>query len=216
MLITWWTNLWQKHHPPVQLLSPQQHLLRNVLSAKWCILPNGPVAIMVAWLNPNYNRHFTFPTKSNPTIRCKGLPWNTVSTYVLLQTDLFSHQSSFQIQEIKRVNKLWSDVELSLHENVLIPVNSSQLMTLRSLYPTLNVVQSPSPTTNRTRKLSTNSNMSDEMTASLRSSDSSTSIPAAATTTTTSFQDYFSKIDQQISSSKKSLQSLDSRKQFSK
>ena len=111
------------------------------------------------------------------------------------------------MQEIKRVNKIWSDAELRLLETVYIPVNPSQIPTLRSLYSTLNVVQSASPTTNRTRKSSTTSVTTDEFSTSLQSSDSSTSIPT--TTTTNAFQDYFSKIDQQIRSSKKSLQSLD-------
>jgi hypothetical protein len=116
----------------------------------------------------------------------------------------------FKIQEVKRVNKLWSDAELSLLENVYIPVNSSQLSTLRSLYPSLNIIQNLSPTTNHTRKSLTNAIQNDETT-----SDSSVSIPS--TTTNNSFyQDYFSKIDQQIRTSKKSLQSFDVNKQHSK
>jgi hypothetical protein len=116
----------------------------------------------------------------------------------------------FKIQEVKRVNKLWSDAELSLLENVYIPVNSSQLSTLRSLYPSLNIIQNLSPTTNHTRKSLTNAIQNDETT-----SDSSASIPS--TTTNNSFyQDYFSKIDQQIRTSKKSLQSFDVNKQHSK
>jgi hypothetical protein len=120
----------------------------------------------------------------------------------------------FKIQEIKRVNKLWSDAELSLLENVYIPVNSSQLSTLRTLYPTLNIVQNLSPTTNRERKSLANAVTNDEATSSIRSSDSSTSILSAATTTNnSSYQDYLSKIDQQIRTSKKSLQSFDVNKQ---
>jgi hypothetical protein len=116
----------------------------------------------------------------------------------------------FKIQEVKRVNKLWSDAELSLLENVYIPVNPSQLSTLRSLYPSLNIIQNLSPTTNHTRKSLTNAIQNDETT-----SDSSVSIPS--TTTNNSFyQDYFSKIDQQIRTSKKSLQSFDVNKQHSK
>ncbi|CAF1108464.1 unnamed protein product [Rotaria sordida] len=122
---------------------------------------------------------------------------------------------SINIQEIKRVNKLWSDAELSLLENVYIPVNSSQLSTLRTLYPTLNIVQNPSPPTNNARRSITNASTDDETTSSLQTSDSSTSIPST-TTTMSSYEDYFSKIDQQIRTSKKHLQSFDTNKTHSK
>jgi LysM repeat protein len=110
---------------------------------------------------------------------------------------------SINIQEIKRVNKLWSDAELSLLENVYIPVNSSQLSTLQSLYPTLNVVQNPSPIPTRARKSSANTITNDETVSFIRTSGSTASI----TTNYPSYQDYFSKIDQQIRTSKNSLQS---------
>ncbi|CAF0822583.1 unnamed protein product [Adineta ricciae] len=112
------------------------------------------------------------------------------------------------IQEIKRINKLWSDAELSLLEDVYIPVNPSQLSTLRALNPNLEIVQNISPTTNRVRRLSGNANISDDSTSSIRTSDSNTSIP---TTTTTSYQDFFSKIDEQLSTYKKTLQGTDAR-----
>jgi len=111
------------------------------------------------------------------------------------------------IQDIKRVNKLWSDAELSLLENVYIPVNSSQLSLLRNLYPTLNIVQNPSQTTICTRKSSTNAITNDETTSFIRTSDSRPSI-SGTTTNYSSYQDYFSKIDQQIRTSKNSLQSF--------
>lgn len=114
----------------------------------------------------------------------------------------------FKIQEIKRINKLWSDAELSLLEDVYIPVNSSQLSTLRTLNPNLEIVQNISPTTNRVRKLSGNANISDDSTSSIRTSDSNTSIP---TTTTASYQDFFSKIDEQLSTYKKTLQTTDAK-----
>lgn len=114
------------------------------------------------------------------------------------------------VQEIKRVNKLWSDASLSLLETVHIPVNGSQLLTLRNQYPTLNVIQT-SPTTNPTRKSSI---QSEQMNSSVRSSDSSNSI-IEPNSTTVNFQDYFSKIDEQINLSKKTLQSLDT-KQYPK
>ncbi|CAF2320118.1 unnamed protein product [Rotaria sp. Silwood2] len=120
---------------------------------------------------------------------------------------------SINIQEIKRVNKLWSDAELNLLENVYIPINLSQLSTLRTLYSTLNVVQNPSPTTNTIRRSLTNATTNDETTSSMQTSDSSTSIP---TTTMSSYGDYFSKIDQQIRTSKKNLQSFDVNKPYSK
>jgi len=127
---------------------------------------------------------------------------------------------SVNVQEIKRVNKLWSDAELRLLENVFIPVHPNQLATLRSLHPMLNIVQNASPTMNRTRKSSTSSMPTDEFNSSLQSSDSSASIPttasAATTMTTNAFHSYFSKIDQQINSSKKSLQSLDIDKKYVK
>ncbi|UJR25109.1 hypothetical protein I4U23_006468 [Adineta vaga] len=113
------------------------------------------------------------------------------------------------IQEIKRINKLWSDAELSLLEDVYIPVNSSQISTLRTLYPTINIVQNFSPTTNRARNTSINANISDDSTSSIRTSDSNVSIPS----TSSSVQDYFSKIDQQITTSKKSLQTIDIKSQ---
>jgi len=107
-----------------------------------------------------------------------------------------------KIQEIKRVNKLWSDAELGLLEHVYIPVNSTQLSNLRTIYPTLEVVQSLSPSTNHQQKTS------DEPNSSIRSSDSTNSIP---TTNNSSYQDFLSKIDQQIRLTKDSLQSLDIR-----
>jgi hypothetical protein len=110
----------------------------------------------------------------------------------------------FKIQEIKRVNKLWSDAELGLLEHVYIPVNPTQLATLQTVYPTLNIIQSLSPLMNHLPKSSINTSTDDETTSSIRSSDSSTSI-----STNSSYQDYFSKIDQQIRLTKKSLQSLD-------
>jgi hypothetical protein len=110
----------------------------------------------------------------------------------------------FKIQEIKRVNKLWSDAELGLLEHVYIPVNPTQLATLQTVYPTLNIIQSLSPLMNHLPKSSINTSTDDETTSSIRSSDSSTSI-----STNSSYQDYFSKIDQQIRLTKKSLQTLD-------
>ncbi|CAF0892780.1 unnamed protein product [Adineta ricciae] len=115
---------------------------------------------------------------------------------------------SGNIQEIKRINRLWSDAELSLLEDVYIPVNSSQLSTLRALNPNLEIVQNISQTTNRARRLSGNANISDDSTSSIRTSDSNTSIP---TITTTSYQDFFSKIDEQLSTYKKTLQINDTR-----
>ncbi|CAF3470923.1 unnamed protein product [Rotaria sp. Silwood1] len=120
---------------------------------------------------------------------------------------------SINIQEIKRVNKLWSDAELNLLENVYIPVSSSQLSTLRTLYPTLNVVQNLSPTTSNIKKSLTTTMTNDEIPSSIQTSDSSTSIP---TTTMSSYDNYFSKIDQQIRTSKKNLQSFDVNKLCSK
>ena len=114
----------------------------------------------------------------------------------------------FKLQEIKRANKLWSDTELNLLENVYIPVNSSQLSTLRTLYPTLNIVQNPSPTMNRIRKSLPNGISNGESTSSISTSDSTTSMLTTTTTNSASFQDYFSKIDQQIRTSKNSLQSF--------
>ncbi len=114
----------------------------------------------------------------------------------------------FKIQEIKRVNKLWSDAELGLLEYVYIPVNSTQIPTLRNLYPTLEIIQNLSPSTNHRQRTSTNPTTDDETNSSIPSSDSSTSIPTT-TTNNSSYQDYLSKIDQQIRSTKNSLQSLD-------
>ncbi len=92
-------------------------------------------------------------------------------------------------------------------ENVYIPVNSSQLSTLQTLYPTLNIVQNPSPAPNRTRKSSANAITTDETASFIRTSDSTASI-SAITTSYPSYQDYFSKIDQQIRTSKNSLESF--------
>jgi hypothetical protein len=99
------------------------------------------------------------------------------------------------------VNKLWSDAELGLREHVYIPINSSQLSTLRVQYPTLEVVQDLSPATAHHQKTL------DETNSSIRSSDSTNSIPT--TVNNSSYQDYLSKIDQRIRSTKDSLQSLD-------
>ncbi|CAF1293445.1 unnamed protein product [Adineta ricciae] len=108
---------------------------------------------------------------------------------------------SINIQEIKRVNQVWSDAELRLLESVYIPVNATQLTSLQSLYPSLEILQNLPPITNRRQ-----SSINEDATSSMRSSDSTTSIP---TSNTSSYQDYFSKIDQQIRLTKKSLQSLD-------
>jgi hypothetical protein len=109
------------------------------------------------------------------------------------------------------VNKLWTDAELSLFENIYIPVNASLLSTLRTVDPTLNVVQNLSPTTTRLRKTTTNATPNDAKISLIRPSDSSTSIP---TTNNSSYEDYFSKIDQLIRTSKKSLQTRDVTKQY--
>jgi len=116
----------------------------------------------------------------------------------------------FKIQEIKRVNKLWSDAELGLLESVHIPVNSAQLATLQTIYPSLDIIQNLPSLTNPRRKSSINSITNDEITPSIQSLDSSTSIP---TTNTSSYQDYLSKIDQKIRLTKQSLQSLDVKKE---
>ncbi len=121
----------------------------------------------------------------------------------------------FKIQEIKRVNKLWSDAEFNLLENVYIPVNASQLPALRTLYPTLNIVQNPSPITNHARKSSASPMTKDEATSFIRTSDSTASV-SATTTNSSSYQDYFSKIDQQIRTSKNSLQSFNLPNQYPK
>jgi hypothetical protein len=114
-----------------------------------------------------------------------------------------------QVQEIKRVNKLWSDAELRLLESVYIPVNSMQLATLQSQHPSLEILQNLPLSTNRRQ-----SSINDDSTSSIRSSDSTASIPT--TSNTSSFEDYFSKIDQQIRLTKKSLQTLDGNQQESK
>ena len=105
------------------------------------------------------------------------------------------------------MNKFWSDAELNLCENVYIPVSSSQLSTLQTLYPTLNIVQNLSPTLSQTRKSLANITTNDKTASSLRTSDSINCL---------SYQDYFSKIDQQIQSSKNSLQSFRPPNQYSK
>jgi hypothetical protein len=103
-----------------------------------------------------------------------------------------------KIQEIKRVNKLWSDAELRLLKHVYIPINSIELSKLRTIYPTLEVVQSLPTSTNHGQKISDESN-------------SSISTNSISTTNNSSYQDYLSKIDQQIRLTKDSLQSLDIR-----
>ncbi len=105
-----------------------------------------------------------------------------------------------KIQEIKRVNKLWSDAELGLRENIYIPVNSTQLSPIRNLYPNLEILQS--------LPLSSKTTTDTEIASSIPSSDSSTSIQST-TTTNSSYHDYLSKMDQKIQSTKNSLQSLD-------
>lgn len=76
-----------------------------------------------------------------------------------------------------------------------------QLSTLRTTYPNLEIVQSFSPMTNHRQKTT------DDKNSSIRSSDSTNSLPS--TTNDSSYQDYLSKIDQQIRLTKNSLQSLD-------
>ncbi|CAF1462897.1 unnamed protein product [Rotaria magnacalcarata] len=115
---------------------------------------------------------------------------------------------SINIQEIKRINKLWSDAELGLFEYIYIPVSKAQLVVLQTKYSTINILQDLPKLINKRRKSSINTNIVDEATSSTQSSDSSTSI---STTTSASYQDYFSKIDQQIQLTKKTLQSIDTR-----
>ncbi len=105
------------------------------------------------------------------------------------------------------MNKLWSDAELRLLENIYIPVNSTQLTTLQNLYPSLDVVQNPSPIPTRARKTSVNTMTTDETASFIRTSNSTASV-SAITTNYPSYEDYFSKIDQQIRTSKNSLQSF--------
>jgi len=119
---------------------------------------------------------------------------------------------SSNIQEIKRVNKLWSDAELGLREQVYIPVNSNQLSTLRTEYPNLEIVQSLTSSPNSRHKASFSTPTDDEAGASMQSSDSTTSI--TTTTNNTTYQDYLSKIDQQIRSTKDSLQAFDIKEVF--
>jgi len=68
---------------------------------------------------------------------------------------------------------------------------------------------------NRTRKSTPNAITNDETTSFIRTSDSTTSI-SATTTNYSSYEDYFSKIDQQIRTSKNSLQSFNIPKQYLK
>lgn len=119
---------------------------------------------------------------------------------------------SINVQDIKKVNKLWSDGELTLLKNVYIPVNSSQLSILRTEYPTLNIIQNPSPIMTHVRKSSANAMTNDETASFIRTSESLSSLK----TSYPSYQDYFSKIDQQIQTSRKSLQSLNIPKQYLK
>ncbi|CAF3452980.1 unnamed protein product [Rotaria sp. Silwood1] len=118
---------------------------------------------------------------------------------------------SINIQEIKRVNKLWSDAELGLLENVYIPVSSTQISIFRTQYPTLDIVQNIPLLTNPFRKSSINTNTIDGITSSNRLSDSSISI---STTNNSSYQDYLSKIDQQIQLTKKTLQLMNIKEQL--
>jgi hypothetical protein len=94
-----------------------------------------------------------------------------------------------------------------LREHVYIPVNTTQLSSLRNLYPDLEIVQSLSPSTDHHQKTSTKTTTDDETGSSIPSSNSSTSIQS--TTTNSSYHDYLSKMDQKIQSTKNSLQSLD-------
>lgn len=118
----------------------------------------------------------------------------------------------FKIQEIKRVNKLWSDAELGLREVVYIPVTTVQLTTLRNLYPNLEIVQ----TLSNHQKASVTTTTDNESTSSIPSSDSSNSIQSTTATTNSSYHDYLSKIDQRIQSTKNSLQSLDIKETYAK
>jgi hypothetical protein len=68
---------------------------------------------------------------------------------------------------------------------------------------------------NRARKSTPNAITNDETTSFIRTSDSTASI-SATTTNYSSYEDYFSKIDQQIRTSKNSLQSFNIPKQYLK
>lgn len=120
----------------------------------------------------------------------------------------------FKVQDIKRINKVWSDAELSLFEFIYIPINTSQLTLLRSKNPTLNIVQELPKSIDHRRSSSIHTNTTDETTSSLDSSTNSTF--TTSTTITSSYQDYLSKIDQRIQSTKKNLQTIDSRDQHMK
>ncbi|CAF1474231.1 unnamed protein product [Didymodactylos carnosus] len=113
---------------------------------------------------------------------------------------------SVNIQEIKRVNKLWSDSELGLLLNVLIPVSTSQLAILKTTLPALDIVQTSSPISSHRPQELPASNEDDNQSA-VSSSISITSFDNKEPP----YQDYFSKIDQQIRASKKSLQTLDTK-----
>lgn len=111
-----------------------------------------------------------------------------------------------KIQEIKRVNKLWSDPELFLFEHIYIPVDSMQLSALRTKYPTLDFLQSLPIVKDNHRKSSVNTSATDRTTASNQSLDK---LNIMTQTNSSSVQDYLSKIDQQIKLTKTTLQSKD-------
>lgn len=69
---------------------------------------------------------------------------------------------------------------------------------------------------NGTRKSLTNTTTNNEKPSFIRTSDSTASIATTTTTNYSSFEDYFSKIDQQIRTSKNSLQSYNIPTQYSK
>lgn len=141
-------------------------------------------------------------TESDDTLQRLALKY-TVNVCILFGIFLLFFYFLLKVQEIKRVNKLWSDAELGLREHLYIPVNQMQLSTLQTIHPNLEIVQSLSPSTNQHQKTT------DDTNSSMRSSDSTNSIPSTTTTNNSSYQDYLSKIDQQIRLTKNSLQSLD-------
>jgi hypothetical protein len=96
---------------------------------------------------------------------------------------------NLKIQEIKRVNKLWSDAEFGLLEHVYIPVNSSQLSVLRRVCPTIDVIQNRTPSAVDPNRKSSTESLSED--------------------SNVNYRDYLSRIDQQIRTAKQTLDSLD-------
>ena len=192
------TNMRTNHSNISSTMPTETHTLKDKIHNSKCTGGNyGSLA--KSKIQPTF--YVCHQVEPDDTLQRVALKYNIK---VCLFQDCFSSIYiifQLKIEEIKRINQLWSDNALGLFEHVYIPVNSTQLSTLQSVYPTLNIVRNLPPITNHLRNPMTNKIKTHEAI----SSDSSVLISTASNL---SCEEYFSRIDQQIRLTKETLQSM--------